>query len=216
MRPGSRPLLHLLRAGLGCIAAVAWSCAAQAGTATTTGLGNPASADLNFAINIDKFVFFRLGNSAWPVEDPGVSGIAFNLTPSIPGGPTTPVAVNNAPANWSGGAPNFAVTPNGSTLPVEVRSNAGQISLRASVVLPLASGVNTIPFSEITIATSNPALPAPAIPNAGLGNTANVTPTSPDNFVTVRSATWTFSYANLTNRPAGAYTGQVVFTATSP
>jgi hypothetical protein len=32
----------------------------------------------------------------------------------------------------------------------------------------------------------------------------------------VRTANWTFSYANLASRTAGTYTGQVTFTASSP
>jgi hypothetical protein len=210
-----------LAAAAGCAAAlVAASCAsdaARAGTATTTGLGAPASTDLKFTVNIDKFVFFRLGDGAWPTVNGTVNTAAFTLTPTIPGGPTTPVVANNTAANWNGGAPVFAVSPAaGVKLAVEVRSNGGQVTLRATASTPLMSGANTIPMSEITIATDDAALPAPAIPDTGTGGAVNVTPTSFGTLVTQRAANWTFSYANLTSRPAGVYTGQVTFTASSP
>lgn len=193
---------------------------ARAEQSTTTGLGVPATARLKFTVNIDKFVFFRLGTGAWPTPSGTVDTAAFTLAPTIPGGPTTPAATaNNTAANWSGGAPTFAVSPAGGVqLPVEVRSNGGQVSLRATVSTPLTNttSANTIPMSEITVASSSTALPAPAIPNAGTGAPVNVTPTAFGALVTLQTATWTFSYANLTPRPAGTYLGQVVFTASSP
>lgn len=177
----------------------------------TTGLVN-----LDFTIAIDKFIFFRIGDGAWPTPGGTTSTVSFVLTPSIPGGPTTPVAGNNTSVNWSGAAPTFSVTPSGNALPVEVRSNAGQVTLRAAATAPLTSGANTIPLSEITIASSDSNLPAPPIPNSGTGTTVNVVGTSFANLVTQRTATWTFSYANLASRTAGTYTGQVTFTASSP
>lgn len=189
----------------------------RAGTATTTGLGVPAATDLKFTINIDKFVFFRLGDGAWPAVNGTVNSAAFTVVPTVPGGPTSPVAGNNTAANWNGAAPVLAVSPAaGVKLAVEVRSNGGQVSLRATASTPLISGSNTIPMSEITIASDDATLPAPPIPDAGTGTTVNVTPTSFGTLVTQRAANWTFSYANLTNRPAGVYTGQVTFTASSP
>jgi hypothetical protein len=164
---------------------------------TTTGLGVPATAHLKFTVNIDKFVFFRLGTGAWPTPSGTIDGAAFTLLPTIPGGPTSPAAAaNNAAANWNGGAPAFAVSPAGGVpFSVEVRSNGGQVSLRASVGTPLNSttSANTIPMSEITVASSNSALPAPAIPNAGTGAPVSVTPTAFGTLVTQQTATWTFT-----------------------
>lgn len=192
---------------------------ARADQSTTVGLGVPAIAHLKFTVNIDKFVFFRLGTGAWPTPGGSIDGAAFTLAPTLPGGPTTPVTANNTAANWSGGAPTFSVSPSsGVQLPVEVRSNGGQVSLRATASTPLTSttSANTIPLSEITVTSSNAGLPAPAIPNAGIGSAVTVTPTAFGTLVTLQTATWTFSYANLTQRPAGIYNGQVTFTASSP
>lgn len=174
------------------------------------------SVNLDFTIAIDKFIFFRIGDGTWPTTGGTTSSVAFVLAPSIPGVPTTPVAGSNTSVNWSGAAPSFSITPSGNVLPVEVRSNAGQVTLRATATTALASGANTIPLSEITIATSDSNLPAPLIPNTGTGAAVNVVATAFAGLVTQRTANWTLSYANLASRRAGTYTGQVTFTASSP
>jgi hypothetical protein len=174
------------------------------------------SVNLDFTIAIDKFIFFRIGDGNWPTPGGTTSSVAFVLTPSIPGVPTTPVAGSNTSVDWSGAAPGFSITPSGNVLPVEVRSNAGQVTLRATATTALASGANTIPLSEITIATSDSNLPAPPIPNTGTGAAVNVVTTAFAGLVTQRTANWTLSYANLASRTAGTYTGQVTFTASSP
>lgn len=203
----------------GALAGMLGMASAQAASSTagpSASVPLSTGVNLDFTIAIDKFIFFRIGDSPWPATGGTTSTVSFVLTPSIPGGPTTPVAGNNTPVNWSGAAPNFSVTPSNNALPVEVRSNGGQITLRATATSPLASGANTIPLSEITIASSDTNLPAPQIPNTGTGTAVNVAGTSFANLVTQRSATWTFSYANLASRTAGTYTGQVTFTASSP
>ncbi|WP_454905427.1 hypothetical protein [Variovorax gossypii] len=171
---------------------------------------------LNFTLAIDKFIFFRIGDGAWPSPGGTTSSVSFTVAPTIPGGPTTPTAGNNKPVNWSGAAPTLGVTPSGNVLPVEVRSNAGRIGLHATVTTPLTTGSSTIPMSEITISSSDGNLPAPVIPATGSGATVNVAPTDTTGLVTVRNATWTFQYANSASRTAGTYSGVVTFTASSP
>jgi hypothetical protein len=185
-------------------------------SATSANVPRSTAVNLDFTISIQKFIFFRIGDGVWPTPGGTTSAVGFALTPSIPSGGTTPVAGNNTAVNWSGGAPGFAVTASNNVLPVEVRSNAGQISLRATVSTPLTSGANTIPMSEITVATSDANLPAPPIPNTGTGTGVNVIGTSFSNLVTLRTASWTFSYANSASRPAGTYSGVVTFTASTP
>lgn len=174
------------------------------------------SVNLAFSIAIDKFIFFRVGDGAWPTPGGSTSTVSFALSPSIPAVPMAPTTDNNRSVNWSGTAPGFSVTPSGNVLPVEIRSNAGQVTLRATATTPLASGSNTIALSEITIASSDSDLPAPLISNTGTGAGVNVVPTAFAGLVTQRTANWTFSYANLSARPAGTYAGQVTFTASSP
>ncbi|MGF6350611.1 hypothetical protein [Variovorax sp. W2I14] len=207
-------------ATLACAAGIAATMpAAQADSSTSATSANvPRStqASLDFTIGIQKFIFFRIGDGNFPNPGGTTGTVTFTLTPSIPGVPNTPAAGNNTAVNWSGGAPSFAVTPNGNVLPVEVRSNAGQVTLRATATAPLASGANTIPLSEITIASSDANLPAPAIPNTSTGSAVNVVGTSFNNLVTQRNANWTFSYLNSASRVAGTYNGTVTFTASTP
>lgn len=196
--------------------------AALADQATTTASNaNPnatvsASADLDFVLNIGKFLFFRVGTGAFPTASGTVDSVAFTLAPSIPAGGVTPVTGNNAGVAWSGALPGINVSGSNTVLPVEVRSNAGQISVRAAATTALTSGANSIPLSQITITSSDSNLPAPLVPNTGTGAAVNVTGTAFSNLVTVRSANWTFAYAPAAMPVAGAYTGQITFTASSP
>ena len=207
------------------LALIAYCTKSTAGTGSSTSSPStparttPAVA-LNFSIQIGKFIFFRIGDGAWPTAGGTVPQVAFTLTPSIPVVPTAPAASNNTSVNWNGAAPGFSVAPSGNALPVEVRSNGGQVSIFATVVTPLTSGSNTIPMSEITVSSSdNTNFPAPVIPASGNGTARTVagggTGTSGP-LVTIRNAIWTFSYTNSASRIAGNYSGQVSFTATTP
>lgn len=184
---------------------------------TSTPASNPtqavsASARLDFNLNIGKFIFFRVGTGAYPATSSTVDTLAFSAVPSIP---AAPVAGNSAAVGWNGSAPVFASTTT-SILPVEVRSNAGQVSLRASVSAPLSSGSGTIPMSGITITSNSSFLPAPPVPASGTGTAVNVTGNSFANLVTQRSANWTFSYTGSGAPVAGQYSGEITFTASAP
>jgi hypothetical protein len=176
--------------------------------------GNTAAADLDFRIDIGKFLFFRIGNSAYPTDNATPNTVTFNAVPTIPAGAVVPVPGNNTTVNWSGALPAFSTTA--TTLPVEVRSNAGQVSIRATVTTPLTSGANGIPMSQIVLNSSDPSLPAPVVPNAGTGAAVTVAGTAFGNLVTARSANWTFSYNPVITQRAGNYSGQISFTASSP
>ncbi len=187
---------------------------------TTAPAGAPnnavtASSRLDFTINIGKFLFFGVGTGTFPTASATVDTVAFNGSFSVPPVPTAPVTGNNTPLNWDGAVPSLSV---GSTvtLPVEVRSNAGQVTVRATVNTPLANGPQVIPFSQILINSSDANLPAPLIPNSGTGASVNVAGTSFTNLVTQRTANWTFSYAPVATLPAGVYSGLLTFTASSP
>ena len=214
--------LKLLRHALLPLVLTALCPAAQAGSATS-GTGNlprntPAVA-LNFAIQIDKYVFFRIGDGAWPTPGGTTSQVGFSLSPTIPAVPTTPANGNNTAVNWNGAAPPFAVTASSNVLPVEVRSNGGQVSVHATVTTPLTSGSTTIPMNVISATSSDSALPAPTIPATGTGTSINVTgggTGTVNSLVTIRTANWTFAYDNSVSRPAGNYNGQLSFTAAVP
>ena len=178
--------------------------------------GSSATAFLDFEINIDKFIFFRVGTGAFPTASGTIDTVSFTLSPQILPGPTIPVNGSSTAVNWNALGPTYNVTGSGLVVPVEVRSNAGAVTLRAAVASPLVSGANRIPMSEIIITSSNGNLPAPLIPNSGTGTAVSVAGTAFANLVTVRSANWTFSYSAATLPRAGTYTGQITFTASSP
>ncbi|WP_423934774.1 hypothetical protein [Comamonas sp. 23] len=214
--------LKLLRHALLPLVLTALCPAAQAGSATS-GTGNlprntPAVA-LNFSIQIDKYVFFRIGDGAWPTPGGTTSQVGFSLSPSIPAVPTTPTTGNNTAVNWNGTAPTFAVAASGNVLPVEVRSNGGQVSVFATVTTALTSGANTIPMNMVSITSSDAALPAPTLPASGTGTSVNVTgggTGTVNSLVTIRTANWTFGYNSAISRTAGNYSGQLSFTASVP
>ncbi len=195
-------------ASLALLAGAPGARAAQSTGTTTT------AADLQFIVDIGKFIFFRVGTGAFPTPSGTVDTVSFNATPPIPPGAVVPVPGNNTTVNWNGVLPTFSAPS--TNLPVEVRSNAGQISIRANVVTPLTSGPNSIPLSQIVLSSSDVNLPAPTVPNTGTGPAVNVAGTAFTNLVTIRSANWTFSYTPLITQQAGAYTGQISFTASSP
>jgi hypothetical protein len=173
------------------------------------------SSRLDFTINIGKFLFFGVGTGTFPASSATVDSVAFSGNFSIPPTPTAAVTGNNTPVNWSGAAPSLGVA-GAVTLPVEVRSNAGQVTVRATVNTPLANGPQVIPFSQILINSSDANLPAPLIPNSGTGASVNVAGTSFTNLVTQRTANWTFSYTPAASLPAGVYSGLLTFTASAP
>lgn len=173
-----------------------------------------ALARLDFITNINKYLFLRVGTGAFPTASATVDTVAFTLTPSIPATPTTPIIGSSVAVNWNGTVP--TMTAGTSLLPVEVRSNAGQVTIRATATTALTSGANSIPLSSIVITSSDTNLPAPLVPNAGTGASVNVTGSTFTNLVTSRAANWTFAYNNAAIPSAGTYTGQITFTASAP
>lgn len=171
-----------------------------------------AVARLDFTVNIGKFMFLRVG-AVGPINT-----VTFDLSPTIAPGAVSPLPGSNVPINWDGSAPVFSVAATGHVVPVEVRSNAGQVSLRATTTAALTSGSDTIPMSHISVTSNNADLPAPVLVNTGTGSGVNVTGSTFGNLVTVRAADWTFGYAPTpaTLPAAGNYSGQITFSASAP
>ena len=196
--------------GLLCLSAAQ---ADQASVSGQPGTFMAAAAKLDFEINIGKFLFFRVGsNGAFPTTSTTIDEVVLNTNLDIPG--LSLVDGDNLAANWNGALP--AITSTTAVLPVEVHSNAGQVSIRASINSPLSNGSNTIPFSGVLITSSDTGLPAPPVPDSGTGNPVNVSGTSFANLITVRNANWTFSYTGGALPAAGSYTGEILFTASAP
>ena len=197
-------------------AALAACCATAvcADTATTTApVLNPtqavsASANLRFTVSLGSFVSLRVGTAGTTVNT-----ATFDLASLATGCTAGPCNFGNGTqvaATYDGG---FDATG----LPVEVMSNGGAVKLSAAATTPLTSGANSIPLSQIIITSSDMTnLPAPLVPDSGTGATVNIAETPSGSRITSRSANWTFKYANTIVPAAGAYAGQVTFTAATP
>lgn len=191
--------------------------AARGESDSDTGTGSlTATARLDFILNVGRFIFFRVGPGNYPNASSTVGQVDITVRPSIPSVPTVPtVSGNNVVVPWSGATPGSSAVLS-DTVPVTVRTNAGQVSIRANAVSPLVNGANGIPLSQILVSSSDTGLPAPTLPDTGTGPSVTVSGTAFGNLVTVRNADWTFSYSPAVLPPAGTYTGQVSFTAVSP
>lgn len=169
------------------------------------------SARLDFRINIGRYLYVRVGPTG-----AGLATVAFAASATLPNAPTTAVTGNNQPVPWNGAAPSFSTTASNNVLPVQIGSNAGTVSLQATVLSALSNGVSTLPMNSIAIASDNAGLPAPALPAAGTGSASTVTGTAFGGLVTQQSANWTFTVTATPAMRAGAYSGQVGFTASVP
>lgn len=181
----------------------------MAGTTANPNRALSATARLDFNINIDKFIYFSIGNTT------SIDTVSLSTTPSIPTSSSAviPSTGNNKAVPWNGAAPSFTSTA--VSLPVQVRSNAGQVSLRTTVSSPLSNTSGSLPFSALNITSSDSNLPAPPVPDTGTGSAVNVTPSS-YGLVTSRDATWSFAYNSTQALNPGVYTGQLLFTASAP
>lgn len=197
---------------LACSAASLQAATADSGSCSTH-VGCAAGVELDFEIRIDQFIFLRLGSLG-----NSVNKATFTVTPVAASGTGTTSLTqgNNLPLDWDGQTPSFMVTARGNTVPVQVRSNAGQVMLHASVGTPLSNGSYVIPMSAIHVSSNSLDLPAPLIPASGSGIGVHVPGSAFDNLVTERNASWTFNYVHQPSVPAGSYAGTVSFTASAP
>lgn len=163
--------------------------------------------NLNFRINYPRFLRFRVGATGAVINQ-----ITFTV-PAIQVGLGSPIAGTGGEA---GG---------GTAATVQVVANNGQVTITAtnnSGGLGLGNGVAADPrinYNQISTTTSDGNLPAPVLSNAGGTSSLPVLTTAP--YVTNRTATWTFSYANATVPAPGTYGtsargGRVTYTATMP
>lgn len=169
-------------------------------------------ARLNFELSIDRMIFLRVGAG-------GSHGGTDQGT-----GPSASATVSDV--NLSVGLAPTATAPvytpsNAVTLPVEVRSNAGQVRLSAQSSGLLSNGTQQIPMSQLSLSSDSAALPAPPIPDTGLGASVDVSPggsgtAAAPTLLTYRSANWTLRYTPVASPTAGVYTGRITFSAATP
>jgi len=175
------------------------------GTDTTSPYAVANNLDLR--IVIPAFLYFRVGTDSATVDR-----ITFSPT-------AAQLGTGAAIAGTGGDA------AAGSGANVAVRGNNGQVVI-GTTVTGGGSGMGTgtaadgfINYNQITTASSSaPNLPAPTLANAGVANVNVALGGGPVGAgkVTVRTAVWTYSYANTTVPSAGTYNGTVTYTATMP
>jgi hypothetical protein len=162
-----------------------------------------ASASLDFQVNIPGIVFLRVGAGTDFQDDTDIDNIVFDVQPAklLSGGS---VAATELSGNEGNG-----------TVSVRVWGNIGSLALSSTAVALTDGAGNTIPWSEITVATNGGnAPPHPAFDADGKMTTSL---TAPGNSKVVnRTGTWTYSYANNTQPSEGTYTGRVTYTVASP
>ncbi len=178
---------------------------AQAESATVSAATGAltTNARLDFRVTIPKVLFLRVGTG-------GLYGAAANTTVdlidfTVPAANVGDASVINATAG-SGDLGNGSVT-------ALLRSNAGNVTLTANTVGALGNGAgDTIPWSQIAVASANLAAPAFAntLPHtvalpAG-GASANFAPAATAKVTNVGSQ-WTYTYLNAATVPAGTYGG---------
>jgi hypothetical protein len=156
-----------------------------------------ASSRLKLRVVIPRFLHFQVGTAGTTVDT-----IAFEPAPDAVGDGVA-VAGTGGDANGGSGAS------------VELRSNAGQITIVADN--DGGSGglgsSGAISLAEITARSDSSDLQTPQLTDAG-GTTTRVLLTSGD--VTDRSATWSYIYNNSRAVEPGTYGAEIVYTAVSP
>lgn len=195
----SKKIFH--KAGAVAFAAIlAVPFAAQAESTFVTGTGTPltTNARVDFQIQIPKFLGLQVGSLLTTVDQVTFAPTATDLLNGS--------AVAGTGGNLGGGA-----------VTARVRGNNGNVSLTANTAAALSNGGgDTIPWTQITTASSNAGgLPAPTLVT-GLSGSVAVTANLAGGRVTDQSANWTYSFLNSTVAPVGTYTGQVTYTASMP
>ena len=175
-------------------AALAVPLAAQAESNFTTGNGAniTATARVDFSVAIPKFVLLQVGT----LGNGNIDDIDFDVPAANVGNSTV---VNANPA--SGNLGNGGVT-------VRVVGNNGNMTLGATAPATLLSGTDTIAWTQIAVATTggatHPTINSGTVPYTATNKVVNV------------NGTWVYSYLNSVTPAAGTYTGQVLYTATTP
>ncbi|NIM39746.1 MAG: hypothetical protein GTN84_01085 [Hydrogenophaga sp.] len=160
--------------------------------------GGSAAARLDLNVVIPGLLYLGVGSGTEAIANGGNrETIVFDYT-------TNPeqVGITNSPAAEI----NTSMATAGSTLPVRVFSNLGQVVITATNPANLVSGSDTIPFTEMSVVSDNTNLPAPGF---GGGTSQPVLAGR----VTDHTANWTYRYANSTKPAAGSYMGTVTYTA---
>jgi hypothetical protein len=155
-----------------------------------------ATARVNFSVVIPRFVFLQVGTGTLLAANGTIDSIAFTPAVAVVGN-STAVAATAASGNLGNGG-----------VTVRVIGNVGNVTMSATAGPNLVSGSDNIPWTQIATAVTGGAT-HPTI------NGATAVYTATGNVVNV-SGSWVYSYLNTVTPAAGTYTGQVLYTATTP
>lgn len=184
---------------------ILWVCATTSATvlaesgsiAGTSGTEMSTSVRLKLRVIIPRFLQFQVGSAGTTADT-----LTFEAASGAVG--------NGVAVTGTGGD-----AADGSGASVELRSNAGQVSIVAD-----NDGGNgglgsngTISLLEITARSDSSDLPTPPLTDAGMAS-SKATLTGGD--VTDRRATWSYEYRNSRTVEPGSYSAEIVYTAVSP
>jgi hypothetical protein len=176
---------------------VGTSVVAQAESAIATeSVANMAVARLKLRVVVPRFLHFRVG--------------AANRVDTLSFDPAADLVGDRRVVAGSGGS-----SGSGSAADVELRSNAGQITITEENDGG-AGGLGfggRISLTDVAAQSDSAALQAPQLTDGG-GNAVSVPLTGGD--ITVRKATWTYHYTNRRVAAPGTYRAHIVYTAVSP
>ena len=173
---------------------------------TTTSLS--ATARLNFAVNVPRVLYLRVGDAGATINTVNFNGGLSGSLATLPVSDQVfsgalPPALGTITATDNNGASDGQVA-------VQLWTNNGTANLTCSGAA-LTAGAATIPLSDITVTSTvggtlghpgaNLGCTAAARGSAGVNNLADV---------------WTFGYAPSALPVAGSYTTQVTYTASQP
>jgi hypothetical protein len=199
------PILRraLLTAAAGAILAAPWTVqgesASQSGTGALSG-----DARLDFRVMMPRFFAFRVGTIGSTIDL-----ITFDV-PAGSLGDGTAVAASGGDAGGTG--VNVSVVANTGQVTIAEHNNGGGNGLQHATLAEYVS------YGEIATFSSDTSLERPILSDAG-GNTSQ--PVLNHGNVTLRTAVWSFQYANSAVHSAGTYGGEakggrVTYTASSP
>ncbi len=181
------------------------------------GGGLQVDMQLRHRVTVPAILYFRVGSATF--DD--VDRVTFDLS----AGPMFPAGNNNTAASLAvplGNSTPIDATTNGA-LAVDVRSNVGTVNVSYAVSDPsglLGSNGTYLPFEQIETVTSDAALPAPVLANAGAApgsaGSVEVLGNLYSGLVVDRQAIWTYRYRNELIPQAGTYDGRVTYTAAAP
>jgi hypothetical protein len=150
------------------------------------------SARVNINVVIPRFLFLQVGTGTFLTNVGTIDTVVFNVPVANVG--------NGTPVAGTGG------DLTGGRVTVRLLGNVGNVNLGATAAALTNGTGETIPWSQISVATSG--VTHPAINGAAAAFTASAR-------VVDVSGDWTYGYLNTATPAEGTYSSQITYTAVS-